>query len=417
MHSDHGGEPEGPFTHMSKRPIQTTIVRRNASAHEQIWRQVRVGLILALILSTSFVWYLSGDSFALQGAPHSSGAPVVVAKFANDFKKSSNDDEGLATSTHAPRRPTAAEAEASVKERDASEAECDLSAVPSSREAALRSFAELQLGDHREPWAASDTKRHLDAFTRVLGDAAPCLRKVRGVLHSSQDATDDAAKIFIDLGSRELDSSQTFLAKFPDARRFHIHCFEANPKFAKAYAAFASSSPDIRLTYHGAALGVENTTLTLSDRSVGSSVVLDGAAAAGGGASAGTQVPVVDVADFMVREIVPEIAAHRDSYVVVKMDIEKMEFAVLHRLARLGLLAVIDDLLLECHYNTNKPRAQRDPTKHIGLDDCKKLVDDLNAHLGTTTTGSRRFVAVLWNSPKTARSSGYGASHGGFFPT
>jgi hypothetical protein len=227
--------------------------------------------------------------------------------------------------------------------------------------------------------------------------------------------------------------------------------------------------------YHNVAAGVKNDTLMLSDRSVGSSVVRERRekrqAEQGKTATreegSGTKVQVIGFAhelfDWIGKRVrinaekeapaagddkaggtsAPPCATIKDlsSHVVIKMDIEKMEFAVLSQMLRTGVFALVDDLLLECHYNTNKPARLRDASKDIGKDDCDHLVkrfnDVLNLVKGSGSEGGaapaegagpqqggkdprvteQPFVAVLWNSVKTAKASGYIKKHGGFYPT
>eukprot|EP00656_Telonema_subtile_P014707 TRINITY_DN17590_c0_g1_i2.p1 TRINITY_DN17590_c0_g1~~TRINITY_DN17590_c0_g1_i2.p1 ORF type:complete len:106 (-),score=12.06 TRINITY_DN17590_c0_g1_i2:2-319(-) len=99
------------------------------------------------------------------------------------------------------------------------------------------------------------------------------------------------------------------------------------------------------------------------------------------------------------------------SMVVIKMDIEKMEYPVLHRMLLTGTLLYADDLLLECHHTSNKSPQSR-AYHEIGKEECLELV----ALLGTTlSTTERPFTSVLWNNKKTAKE--YTKQHGGFFPT
>lgn len=274
--------------------------------------------------------------------------------------------------------------------------------------------------------APDSTRWHLDRIMALTGDAAAqrCLAQVRAML---TDKIDDSASdtsgataaavpshaFFYDLGCRELDQTKLFLKRFPQADAFGVHCFEPNPQFTAGHAAYARMNPSVRIAFYDAAAGVANGTAVLSDRSVGSSVVKEplGAAAVGG-----RVVAMVDFTGLLVRQLAAAMLSRRPSYVVLKMDIEKMEFAVLHRLLETHALALVDDLLLECHYNTNLSPALRDPAKHIGLDDCRRLVE----RLGTALQGNERgraFEAVLWNNAKTAMASGYVRRHNGFHPS
>lgn len=270
---------------------------------------------------------------------------------------------------------------------------------------------------------ADSTKRHLDSLFALLKDSeyTQCLASQRRSVAKAK-SSGEVRSFFFDLGSRAMDQTRVFLQKFPNAARFNIVAYEANPKFNGVYSEYSAKHPQTRLTYRNAAVGVENTTLTLSDHTIGGSIVREGAngATVGGVAAGATTVQVVDFAREFTTILQQSDLADANSFVVMKMDIEKMEFAVLHRMLTTKSILLVDELLLECHYNTNKAKAERDATKHIGMDDCVELIELLNRALGSGSTGSDGgavFEAVLWNSVKTAKKSGYGPRHGGFFPS
>ena len=248
-----------------------------------------------------------------------------------------------------------------------------------------------------------------------------CYAKARTVVKARHEAATVEGgrprRLFIDMGSRSGDQTQMFLSRFPEAAAFEVHCFEANPVFNKWYAANARPN----LFYRNEAVGVVRTTMWLSDRDVGSSIV-DGRGRDG----SGVEVSVTDFSHFLLREaMLPKdraaVEVRPPARVIVKMDIEKMEYSVLLKLFTTGAMLLIDDLLLECHYTTNARRGPARPAGAIGIDDCKDFIHALNVRLngGAATTGGgvRRFEAVLWNSVKTAKSSGFSIRHGGFIPT
>jgi FkbM family methyltransferase len=284
----------------------------------------------------------------------------------------------------------------------------------------------LVAADH-EPFSAGDIKRHLDRIMGLLddSDAMACYQKITAALQSQSVGV--TPKAFFDLGSREIDSTTTFLKRYPTAKDFEVHCFEANPKFNELYVPFSKLHPNVH--YHNFAVGVENTTLFLSNRDVGSSVLDAKAKSAVGRQQDGVSVPVIHFSDFLANRVG---AIRPGTFAVVKMDIEKMEYAVLHQMLRTGTVTMFREFLMECHYNTNWPREKRNATIHIGKDDCVRLVEALR-RIGAPSAGlppaqrsgweapgaTTGLEVVLWNSPKTARATGsrYMERHGGFFPT
>lgn len=251
------------------------------------------------------------------------------------------------------------------------------------------------------PMPPSDAQRtHLDAVFSAIDLQGECLRELR---EASRKAPPSSEKLFfIDLGSRELDQTKLFLQRFPRSEQYNVFCFEANPKFRSLYSAFASRAPCASFHYFNVAAGIRNETLFLSERNVGSSVIQEK------GVISGVPVPVIDFSEFLASIVPSDSLTH----VVLKMDIEKMEFALLDHMIKTGTIALVDELLLECHYNTNKVRRDRNLTVDIGIDDCRTLVAELN-----NLFHSQHFEVVLWNSRKTAKASGYSSRHGGFSPT
>lgn len=310
-----------------------------------------------------------------------------------------------------------------------------------------RNYAALRATFSKE--SLHQTVGHLNAVLAFLRSDAnrACWARINAIralerkalLSSSSAAAAAPTNLFFDCGSRKLDQTSTFVQLYPGARHFSIVCFEPNPKFASYYPRLkpvvnAGDVPakEPRVYFVNAAVGVAADELQLSDRDVGSSIVNDKAhAAAGAAASPSSQkvavVPFLDALlfglpvsnnfypqspDAPLRH--PAVASHLlRGKVVVKLDVEQAEFAVLHQLVATGAITLIDELLLECHYNTNLPRAQRNPATHIGPDDCYALVNELREASGRTLD------VVLWNNKKTAIASNkdYMPRHGGFYPT
>jgi FkbM family methyltransferase len=268
--------------------------------------------------------------------------------------------------------------------------------------------------------APNATKQHIDALMALLKDPkkSTCWRKQRALVASKKSERRET--FFYDLGSRSMDQTLGFLRAYPHASQRTLICYEANPKFNHVYSTFQEErkTRGPKLEYHNEAVGVEEGNLILSDQDVGSSIVREAGTKARSRAPGDAEVKVVDFSTKVAERLSPA-AVETGTHVVIKMDIEKMEFAVLHRMLLSGSLLLVDELLLECHYNTNLPRARRDASQHIGLDDCRDLVDALNNAMGGRKKDGEEanFEAVLWNSVKTARGSGYSERHGGFKPS
>lgn len=265
--------------------------------------------------------------------------------------------------------------------------------------------------------SADHTKQHLDALLTMLRNPKKiaCWKQQRALIASRKTSTSE--RFFYDLGSRAMDQSRGFLRAYPQASQYTVVCYEANPKFNNVYTAFVKDhNGHPVLEHHNEAVGIEEGILVLSDQDVGSSIVRDaGVQQQRSRAPGDVEVKVIDFSSKFLERVATS-SAESGAHVVVKMDVEKMEFAVLHRMLLSGSLLLVDELLLECHYNTNLARDRRDDKKHIGIDDCRDLVAALNSAFGHQK-GVEQFEAVLWNSVKTARGSGYSDRHGGFKPS
>lgn len=245
----------------------------------------------------------------------------------------------------------------------------------------------------------TNIKGHLKAIRALLQDQGGCMSAVREKLLGGDTLTRPSYHAFFDLGSRTGDQLHQFQLRFPGAHFFDQFPFEANPAFNAHYIKQPSN-----VHYHNFAVGTRNGTLTLTNRSVGSSIVDGGNAGAGG-----ISVRVIDFAEFVGKTLLGRIGSA--SFVLIKMDIEKMEYAVIHRMLLTGTLLLADDLLLECHHTSNKPPSSR-ATHDIGKEECLELVEVLGRALSTK---QRPFTSVLWNNKKTAKA--YTKAHGGFYPT
>lgn len=302
----------------------------------------------------------------------------------------------------------------------------------------------LKINDEKNLLFSKDslhlTVQHFRAVMKILknDEFKKCWRKIkqnRISFRKMKNSNNNNQFFFYDLGSRKLDQTQNFLQLYPGGRNYNIICYEPNPTFN----AFYQKAGNPKIFHLNAAVGIAVDTLKLSDRHVGSSIINEKNKNNNNNNDSSTHSHVVKVLPFIEsilgkyhhqdggnwksNEITSNvnIALHHHhplpssftDRVIVKMDVEKAEFTILHHLVRTGAISLINELLLECHYNTNLPKEKRDANIHIGYDDCVDLVDAIR------DASNDQMEVVLWNSVKTATRTGRGyiERHGGFFPT
>jgi len=235
-------------------------------------------------------------------------------------------------------------------------------------------------------------REHLNAIQAYIQLRTACFallrKRIKGI--------STGRKVFIDMGSRKADSVTAFLKHYPQAKEYDIHCFEANSDFNQWYEG-ENKMP--RVTYHNMAVSTVNGTLSLSDEDVGSSIVVKSADKEKHAKS--KMVSTINWNEFLLRNFQP------GDFIIVKMDIEKAEFGVLHLLLKSIALLHIDHLLLECHCSTYvpAPRPKR-LAKLIGRDECKKMIHDMNDF---------GMVSIDWSKRRTAAE--YARAHGKWYPT
>ena len=240
-------------------------------------------------------------------------------------------------------------------------------------------------------------REHLNAIQAHIRLRTQCYARLRRMLK----ARPTGRKVFIDMGSRMADSVTAFLEKFPNANEFELHCFEANSDFNDYYVAGGANGAWIdkfhtKVSHYNMAVSTVNSTMFLSEETVGSSIVVNGE-------KHGKQkaVRTINWNEFLLAHFDP------GDFIILKMDIEKAEFAVLHLLLKSFAFLHIDHLLLECHCTTYvpPPRPKR-LAKEIGRDECKKISRDFN-EIGMTS--------VDWSKRKSAAE--YARKHGKWYPT
>ena len=155
---------------------------------------------------------------------------------------------------------------------------------------------------------------------------------------------------YLNLGCRGVGDSTTehmTRGKFGlPASAWTQHAFDADVRMAKGWK---EQRPDVH--FHHAAIWVRDETLHFGYRKSASHIVEDGAGWKPDSKVKETvQVPAIDFAGWLMRNVKLE------DYVVVKMDIESAEYAVLPRMLATGAACLVDELYLECHFDNKNPQ-------------------------------------------------------------
>jgi len=143
----------------------------------------------------------------------------------------------------------------------------------------------------------------------------------------------------------------TFPVSGYNASEWEVFAFEASPTHRVALEALEAAHPLLHISIAAAwsdanssiRLSIDDTKTGMRRAQWGSSVVRDWGQM--GGSSKTVDVPTVDFASFVARTVCPQ------DHVVVKMNIEGAEFAVVPHLIDKGLLCLIDDLDFYWHPN------------------------------------------------------------------
>lgn len=172
-----------------------------------------------------------------------------------------------------------------------------------------------------------------------------------------------ATRLYIDVGARDYTSSvgQWFMDKYPAAPTFHVHAFEVEDRFDASYSDWRDRpQPPRSLTLHHFAAWVENATIpwaSFNAKMGGISLNADstGPRPAGSPPLRGgdgqpkpqSTKPAIDFGAWVRR------VARRRDYVVLKLDVEGAEYALVPHLLRSGAAQLIDELFLEAHTSGN----------------------------------------------------------------
>lgn len=170
-------------------------------------------------------------------------------------------------------------------------------------------------------------------------------------LPSMVDLSSKNRLIYVDLGARDFDSSigTWFLRQYPKQNRtFEIYAVEADAAF---HAQYRGRRGVTLLPY---AAWVRNETVVFGSKPI---VVKDkvwrmrpfgrieGEKAAEDKMSEVVRVAAFDFVDWLKRTVTAE------DFVVVKMDVEGTEIALIKELVKRGAICLIDELFMECHFD------------------------------------------------------------------
>ncbi|GER36724.1 conserved peptide upstream open reading frame 47 [Striga asiatica] len=157
--------------------------------------------------------------------------------------------------------------------------------------------------------------------------------------------------VYIDLGAREYDSSigSWFVRQYPkQGKPYVVYAVEADRSFHKQY----ESRPGVTLLPYAA--WIRNETVVFGSKPI---IVKDrvwrmrpfgrieGEKAEGDGLSAVVRVPAFDFVEWLAATV------RETDFVVVKMDVEGTEIALVRELVRRGAICLIDELFMECHFD------------------------------------------------------------------
>ena len=203
-------------------------------------------------------------------------------------------------------------------------------------------------GDDADPRANGALAAAVAAKAALLGGDAVAARRRR---------------VYVDLGANRYESSigNWFRRTYPRAETFDVVAFEAEDVYDETYA----DAPDVEL--HHYAVWTRNESVPWGHMAKKTGTLRSGfvlprrlrsAHALVADAARPTR-PGIDIADFLKRRF------REDDFLVVKMDLEGAEYAIVPHLIAEGVGPLIDELFIEVHTETNtccKP--PRDAGRH-----------------------------------------------------
>lgn len=186
---------------------------------------------------------------------------------------------------------------------------------------------------------------------------------------------DDQARIrrrvFIDLGSRQFSSStRNFLDTYPSSLKFEIHAFDMDGRFArswekdaKKYQSQIAKARHLRMRFNITHSGVsDHDGVLMVAKPINKNAMQsfgfadpqilnpDHQGSFADSNERKEKIMVIDLARWLGENVKFE------DFVVMKMDLEGMEYRLLPHLLHTGMLGRIDELMLEMHYTRRSHR-------------------------------------------------------------
>jgi FkbM family methyltransferase len=207
------------------------------------------------------------------------------------------------------------------------------------------------------------------------------------LLDSVQTIPPSAKKVYIDVGGNAYDTSVgkwfygdgvgdhehvDSLPRLKHPEEYSVHVFEANPIFFDSYKRAEMSLPEEKFQLHKVAAWTANTTLEFCNSNFSGAATQDGKIACADKIS----VPAIDFGTWILSNF------KINDFVVLKFDIEGAEHTMMPLLYASGAMSLVDELLLECHYEGRG--AGKRLTPGIFRHDCMRLIETLRC-LGVYT--------------------------------
>mmetsp|Transcript_39056 Transcript_39056/g.124346 ORF Transcript_39056/g.124346 Transcript_39056/m.124346 type:complete len:262 (+) Transcript_39056:303-1088(+) len=174
-------------------------------------------------------------------------------------------------------------------------------------------------------------------------------------------------KAYVDCGAREYKSSigGWFHPDYPQSEMFdEIVGFEVMKKYWKSYGRRSRSKVEL----HNLAVWKENATVTFSPERTETFKMATINSGGPQGLAGEFEIQAIDFADFLQRRFT------QDDFVVVKVDIEGAEYAVLDRLISTGAIDLVDDLYVEWHFEEFHGKAiSQGKKREDAVDQLKRL--------------------------------------------
>eukprot|EP00998_Keelungia_sp_KM082_P003230 NODE_1399_length_1350_cov_86.160262_g1387_i0.p1 GENE.NODE_1399_length_1350_cov_86.160262_g1387_i0~~NODE_1399_length_1350_cov_86.160262_g1387_i0.p1 ORF type:complete len:356 (-),score=47.46 NODE_1399_length_1350_cov_86.160262_g1387_i0:162-1229(-) len=145
-------------------------------------------------------------------------------------------------------------------------------------------------------------------------------------------------RVYIDLGANWYNTSIEgwFLDLYPQAETFEIEAFEMIPMYWKSF----ENHPEVKLVKAG--VFYANKTLRAEDARMAHLVTRNTISMVNNKWK--PKIRTLDFNEYMFRHFT------KDDFVVVKMDIEGVEYDVLKRMVHTRAIDLIDELFVECHW-------------------------------------------------------------------